>query len=178
MRYLIFILLFVSSFAMSVSSQPRPVENDDAARLAAKAPASFEAKYQGGMFGFKEKEEGTLKFDDANERIVFFGKNGKEKFSIPYKSMTMVYPNSDSATSTTGNVVSHIPLPGAGLASLMKEKRRYLVIQFEDEEVDMLGSVNFRVEDRDTLESVIHALGTKGKMKQRGDAYYRGKSKV
>ena len=178
MRYLIFVLLFVCSFTLSANAQPRPVENDDAARLAAKAPASFEAKYQGGMFGFKEKEEGTLKFDDANERIIFFGRNGKEKFSIPYKTMTMVYPNSDSATSTTGNVVSHIPLPGAGLASLMKEKRRYLVIQFEDEEVDMLASVNFRVEDRDTLEAVIHALGTKGKMKQRGDAYYRGKSKV
>jgi hypothetical protein len=175
----IIISLSIVLFTVSIAfAQPRPVENDDAARLAAKAPASFEAKYQGGMFGFKEKEDGTLKFDDANERIVFYGKNGKEKFSIPYKTMTMVYPNSDSATSTTGNVVSHIPLPGAGLASLMKEKRRYLVIQFEDEEVDMLGSVNFRVEDRDTLESVIHALGTKGKMKQRGDAYYRGKSKV
>jgi len=177
MRYLTFVLLFVGTCALSVSAQPRPVENDDAVRLASKAPASFEAKYQGGMFGFKEKEDGTLKFDDANERIVFYGKNGKEKFSIPYKTMMMVYPNSDTATSTTGNVVSHIPLPGAGLASLMKEKRRYLVIQFEDEEVDMLGSVNFRVEDRNTLEFVIHALGQKGKMKQRGDAYYRGKSK-
>ena len=175
MRYLTFALLFISAFTLSVLAQPRPVENDDAVRLAAKAPVSFEAKYQGGMFGYKEKEDGTLKFDDANERIVFHGKNGKEKFSIPYKTMTMVYPNHESVTSTTGNVVSHIPVPGAGLFSLMKEKRRFLVIQFEDEEVDMLGSVNFRVEDRDKLEAVIHALGIKGKMKQRGDAYYRGK---
>ena len=52
-----------------------------------------------------KKEDGTLKFDDENERLVFFGKDQKEKFQIPYKSVLVIYPQSKSVTSTTGNVV-------------------------------------------------------------------------
>ena len=33
------------------------------------APESFVAKYQGGMFGYSQKEQGSLKFDDANEKL-------------------------------------------------------------------------------------------------------------
>ena len=71
-----------------------------------------------------------------------------------------------------------IYLYGAGLFSLLKEKRRFLVIQFEDAEVDILGTVNFRVEDKDKLEQLIHALGARGKLAQRGDAYYRPRPKT
>ena len=130
------------------------------------------------MFGYKEKESSSLKFDDVNERLVFYGKTGKEKFSVAYNTMTMVYPNHECVTPTTGKVVSHLPLPGAGLFSLMKEKRRFLIIQFEDDEVDILGTVNFRIEEKEILEQVIHALGSKGKLAQRGDAYYRPRSKA
>ena len=164
--------------SLGLSAQVRPVSDDDSTRPRSVAPASVEAKYEGGMFGNKEKEDGQLKFDDANERLVFYvGKTGKEKFSVPYKAMTMVYPNHESVTSKTGNVVRHIPVPGAGLFSLIKEKRRFLVIQFEDPEVDVLGTVNFRLENRETLERVIEALGRKGNLTQRGDAYYRPKTK-
>ena len=159
----------------SLSAQVRPVGEDDSKVPATPLPPQIEAKYQGGMFGYKNEEKGKLTFDDANERLVFLGKDGKEKFSIPYKTLTMVYPNHQKTTSTTGNVLSRAPLPGAGLFGLLSEKRRFLVLEFEDDEVDLLGKVNFRIDDTKTLDAVIHALGTKGKLKQRGDAYYRGK---
>jgi hypothetical protein len=76
-------------------------------------------------------------------------------------------------TSTTGTVVSHIPLPGAGLGSYIKEKRQYLVVQFKDPDADVEGLVNFKVDNKELLDSVIQTLGQKAQMQQRGDAYYR-----
>ena len=166
------VVVFVST---GVLAQMRPVGNDDP-KVAANAPASIEAKYEGGMFGYSEKEKGSLKFDDANTRLVFFGKDGKEKFSLPYDSLMVVYPNSQSVTSTAGNVIKWIPLPGAGLAGLIKEKKRYLVINFDDPNVDARGTISFRVEDKETLDVIIPAIGNKAKLQQRGDAYYRPRS--
>lgn len=172
MKKLFFLALLVFSLSMIVSAQPRPIEKS-ANPNTKPAPSSFAAKYEGGLFGFNDKTEGTLKFDDENNRLVFYGKTQKEMFSIPFESLLVVYPNSDSVTSTTGNVVSHIPLPGAGLASLIKEKRRYLVLQFDDPDADVKGMVNFKLENKELLDSVIQSLGTKAKLTPRGDSYYR-----
>src|SRR5687767_13121486 len=175
------ILLLVVALLLSVTAvvaQPRPVESTpkSPAPVFSKAPPSFTAKYEGGMFGFNEREVGTLRFDDDNERLVFFGKDQKEKFHIPYKSVLVIYPQSKSVTSTAGNVVRHIPLPGAGLAGLIKEKRRYLVMHFDDPDVEAArGLVNFKLEDKALLDSVIQSLAGKAKLTQRGDAYYRPK---
>ena len=166
------VVVFVST---GVLAQMRPVGNDNA-KAAVNAPASIEAKYEGGMFGYSEKEKGSLKFDDANGRLIFFGKEGKEKFSLPYESLMVVYPNSQSVTSTAGNVIKWVPLPGAGLAGLLKEKKRYLVINFDDPNVDARGTISFRVEDKETLDVIIPAIGNKAKLQQRGDAYYRPRS--
>lgn len=125
------------------------------------------------MLGFSDKETGTLKFDDANERIVFFGKDGKERFSIAFDLMLVIYPQSQSVTSTAGSVVRHIPLPGAGLAGFIKEKRRFLIIHYDDPDADIRGAINFKIENKELLDSVIQTLGEKAKMTQRGDAYYR-----
>ena len=89
-------------------------------------PTSFNAKYEGGIFGFDKKETGTLKFDDMNERIVFYGEDQKEKFSIPYKSMLVVFPQSKSVRSTTGTIVSAIPLTRRRFSRINSEKNRYL----------------------------------------------------
>jgi len=179
--FTICLTLFV--YSLTTSAQPRRAEKKQdtkteqqksVARTA--APNSFQAKYEGGMFGFSKSEEGSLKFEDANERIVFYGKDQKEKFSIPYKSLLVVLPQSRSVRSTTGTVVSAIPLPGAGLAGLLRSKRRYLVIQFNDPSVDVKGTVNFKLANKELLGSVIQTLGEKAQMTQRGDAYYRPKA--
>ena len=172
MKKLFFLALFVISLSVIGSAQPRPIEKS-ANPNTKPAPSSFAAKYEGGLFGFNDKTDGTLKFDDENSRLVFYGKTQKEMFSIPFESLLVIYPNSNSVTSTTGNVVSNIPLPGAGLASLIKEKRRYLVLQFDDPDADVKGLVNFKIENKELLESVIQSLGTKAQLTQRGDAYYR-----
>jgi hypothetical protein len=172
----LFLSLFV--FAVGAFAQPRVAEkpdpNDPNAPKPAAAPASFEAKYEGGIFGYSKKEDGTLKFDDANDRIVFFGKDGKEKLSVPYKSMLVIYPQSQSVQSNTGKVVSVIPYAGL-FGGFIKEKRRYLVINFDDPDVDVRGLVNFKLDTKELLDSVIYTLGQKAAMKQRGDAFYREK---
>jgi len=148
-----------------------------AERAAAKkpAPAVVPAKYEGGMYGFSQKVTGTLRFDDVNQRFVFFGEDGKELFGLPYDSFLVIYPQSKSVTTTTGNVVSHIPLPGAVLGDFIKEKRRYLVVQFDDPDVDAKGTVNFKIEDKDVLDLVLQTLADKAGLQPRGDAYYKPK---
>lgn len=174
MKKTIFLICAALLLSAAINAQPRPVANTSSPAAAkAPAPATFEAKYEGGMFGFTEREVGMLKMDDANQRLVFFGKNKKEAFGIPYKSLLVISPTSKSVTSTTGQVVRNIPLPGAGLAGLLKEKRRYLVVQFDDPDVDAKGVINFKLNNKALLESVIETLGKKANLTQRGDAYYR-----
>jgi hypothetical protein len=128
------------------------------------------------MFGFSERVVGTLKFDDANSRVVFYGQDEKELFGIPYDALLVIYPQSKSVTSTTGNVVKNVPLPGAALAGYLKEKRSYLIIQFDDPDVDAKGTVNFKFDNKEILDSVLEALANKAALQQRGDAYYKPKT--
>jgi hypothetical protein len=179
MNRILFLLTFCLCLSAAVFAQPRPVEKTSQPNAVPKktAPESFGAKYEGGLFGYNEKEMGTLKFDDANRRLVFLGKDGREKFHIPYGSVLVIYPQSKSVTSTAGSVVSHIPLPGAGLAGLLREKRRYLIMHFDDPDVEAAkGVLSFKLEDKVLLDSVIETLGEKAKLTQRGDAYYRPKT--
>ncbi|HMS40506.1 MAG TPA: hypothetical protein PKE69_09790 [Pyrinomonadaceae bacterium] len=174
MKKVILLLSLAFCFSAISFAQVRPVESDKN-KTVRPAPASFAAKYEGGMFGFSKKEEGILKFDDDNSRLVFFGKDGKEKFGIPYKAMLVIFPQSQSVQSTAGKVVSVVPYAGL-LGGFIKEKRRYLIINFDDPGVEAKGLANFRLEDKDLLDSVLLALSQKAELKSRGDAFYRPKS--
>lgn len=166
-------------FSMNCFAQPRPINKTETKAVRkTPAPASFAAKYEGGMIGFNEKEQGTLKFDDANERLVFSGKDGKENFSLPYSAILLVSPNEQKVQSGTGRAIGAVPIIGAGLGgSLLKKKKRYLVIQFRDADVDVQGTANFLLDTGELLESAVQTLGEKAELTQRGDAYYRPKSK-
>lgn len=176
MKKVLLLLSVVLLFSAAAFAQPRPVDSTKEAKAKTPAPESFAVKYEGGLLGYNDKQIGTLKFDDINDRLVFFGADQKEKFSMPYGSMLIIYPQSQSVTSTTGNVVKWIPLPGAALGGLIKEKRRYLVVHFDDPDVEAKGVVNFKIEDKVLLDSVIDTLAQKAKMIQRGDAFYRPKA--
>ena len=169
----VLVALFV--FVGAALGQMRPPEKETTAKSVKPAPPIVKARYEGGFFGLSEKESGTIRFDDPNDRLTFHGEDGKELFWIPYGSVLMVYPAEKSVTSTAGAVASHIPLPGAGLLGLIKEKRRYLVLQFDDPDVDAKGSTSFKMENKEILESMIFSIGTKAKLRQRGDAYIRPK---
>lgn len=178
-------LLFFSAISLfaatsAVFAQPRPVGQVTVRNIRrAPAPASVATKYEGGMIGFDEKQQGTLKFDDSNERLVFFGKDGKEKFSFPYSAILLVSPSERKVQSGTGRAIGAVPIIGAGLGgSLLKKKKNYLVIQFRDKDVDVQGTASFLIDTGELLDSVIQTLGEKAELKQRGDAYYRPKNKV
>ena len=171
------IAFFLFSLAVAVYSQPRPLERSVSEPKP--APTSFAAKYEGGLFGFTDKVVGTLRFDDVNERIVFIGKDEKEMFAIPYGSLLIVSPQTTSVTSAPGTVVSNVPLPGAGIAGqLMKEKKQYLLLQFDDPDVEAKGTVSFKIEGKELLDSVVHTLGRKARLSPRGDSYYRPRPKT
>jgi hypothetical protein len=55
------------------------------------------------------------------------------------------------------------------------KKRRYLIISFDDPDVEAKGVTSFKIDDPILLDSVVAALGTKAELKQRGDAYIRPK---
>lgn len=175
MKKIILMICAVLSFSVFASAQPKIVEKKiEKPNPAAIAPVSFKAKYEGGLFGFSKKEEGILKFDDANFRLVFFNKENKERFGIPYSALVVIYPNTQSVQSGTGKVVQNVPILGAGIAGqFMKKNIRYLVINFDDVDMGAKGTTSFRLDSTELLESVIQTLGTKAEMQPRGDAYFR-----
>ena len=175
MKKAIFLTLAVAFLPLFVAAQPRPA--DKTATVPANLPASFPARYESGIFGARKKEKGTLRFDDANERVVFYRGNGQEMFSMNYTSLMVIYPDSKESMTQTGNVMSRMPLPGAGLFGLATTSAKYLVINYDEPDVDAQGTANFRFDKKDQLLTFIDALGTKAKMIRRGDAYYRAKRK-
>ena len=174
-KILILSILTLSMFALGINAQVRPTDVEVAdAPIQKKILESFEAKYMGGLFGFSKKEKGTVAFDNINERLIFKGKDGKERFSLPYSAIEVVYPSKKRVRSTGGKVVGALPLPGAGIAGLfMKKKQNYLVLRFNDQDVKAKGAMNFLVDSAEVLTNSIYTIGENAEMKQRGDAYLR-----
>ena len=173
-------LLLLAFSAIPASGQVRPVVQPSTDAQESPVPENLpdviKVDYQGGVFGYSQKQDGTIRFDDINERLVFYGEDDKEKFSIPYDAIAVVYPSQQKVRSGTGRAVGAIPVPGASIAGLfMKKKKNYLVIQFEDIDVDVTGTANFLIDTGDLLAAAIHAVGQRAEMQRRGDAYIRKK---
>ena len=176
MKKIAFCLALIVLCFSGIHAQPKMIEKKpDKTEPTVLAPVTFKAKYEGGMFGFSKKEDGTLKFDDANFRLVFYDKNNKERFSIPYKALIVVYPNTQSVQSTTGKIVQYVPYIGIA-GQFIKKKMRYLVTNFDDPDMEAKGTTSFKLDTEELLESVVQTLGTKAEMQPRGEAYYRPKT--
>lgn len=177
MKKLLFLLILSLFGCISIiSAQPRPADKTSSIAKANRTILpSVEARYEGGIFGYGEREKGTIKFDDDNERLVFLAKeNGKELFSIPYKAILVVSPSSRKIQSGAGRAVGSAPIIGSGIVgSFMKKKKNYLVIQYRDPDVEVQGTTSFLIDTDELLEKVVYSLGEKAKMTPRGDAYYR-----
>jgi len=174
MKKLLF-LLFVLLGTSALYAQPRPA--DKPTTVPDNLPPSFEARYESGIFGATKKEMGSLRFDDPNERIVFYREDGKEAFSMPYNAMSMIYPDHKESITQTGNVMSRMPVPGAGLFGLMTTNARYLKVDYDDPDVEAQGTATFRFKNKELLLTFINALGAKARLTQKGDAYYRPRRK-
>jgi hypothetical protein len=174
MKKATFALAFALAFAAIAFSQPRAPEKAQTVSTA----TEWQVRYEGGVFGSSAKEHGTIKVDDKNERMTFIRQSdGHEMFSIPYEAFIVLYPDSKTDTPQSGKVISHLPLPGAGLASLMSKSIKFANLQFDDPDIDAKGTASFRFDDQKDLLSFLNSLGPRAKMLQRGDAYYRPKQK-
>jgi hypothetical protein len=141
----------------------------------APAPQSFKAKYEGGIFGYNKKQDGTLSFDDGNKRLVFRNKEQKEVLSIPYSALIGAYGDTKAGRPKAAQVVGALPLPyGANMLSwLARKKYRYLTLQFNDADNGARGLTSFKVETKELLNSVLYTLAEKAELEARGDGYIR-----
>lgn len=163
-----------------VAADAPPTAVDPKATPTPAAPASLKAKYEGGVTGYMKKQTGTLNFDDATRRLVFRNKEGREYFSLPYASVASVWPDTKARRTTAGTVVSNVPLPyGANLLGLlMREKQRFLVIQYDDQDTGVQGVTSFKLDNKQIVASAAHTLAGKAELKPRGEAYVRDRDKA
>ncbi|MBD0325753.1 MAG: hypothetical protein ICV68_04945, partial [Pyrinomonadaceae bacterium] len=76
---LVLLLMLISGSALAqrprvADETPEPQPQDASVKpqpTPQPAPKFATAKYMGGYFGLKQKQEGSLSFDDRNQRLVF-----------------------------------------------------------------------------------------------------------
>jgi hypothetical protein len=179
-----------------VGDSPRPVSTpapqqeaqggqESAQRVRVAAPPAppkvVPAKYMGGFAGMRKKQEGMLNFDDRNRRLVFRDKNEKEIISIPYDAINVAFADSETRR-TMGNGTQSVVLGTAGIlglpAMLLKKKFQYLTIEFEDPESYLKGTTQFKLANRELIDSVAYALAQKAGLAQQGEVYVRRRGAV
>ena len=177
----IFALLLLGVFSTGVFAQrPRSMDPEPAAKTSAPttqtrpAPKSMKAKYEGGVFGYRNTMEGMLTFDDENNRLLFKDKKPPKEISIPYAAINSAYADTQKKRPTAATVASNVPFYGWP-AGFIKTKVRYLTVQFEDPDSKVSGITSFKLENKELLESVLAALAEKTGMTKRGDIYVKKK---
>lgn len=138
------------------------------------APQSFKAKYEGGVFGYRKKQDGTLSFDDPNGRLVFRDLNQKELFTIPYDTVSQEYADTQANRPKSATILGSVPLIYApNPIGYIKTKNQYLTLQFYDQNSHVGGVTSFRVENRELCESIVAALAEKAGLVRQGEIYVR-----
>jgi hypothetical protein len=177
----IFTLLLLGVFLTGVFAQrPRsmdsePTKTSTSTTPTKPAPKSMKAKYEGGVFGYRNTMDGTLTFDDENNRLFFKDKKPPKEISIPYAAINSAYADTQKKRPAAATVASNVPFYGWP-AGFIKTKVRYLTIQFEDPDSKVSGITSFKLENKDVLESVLVALAEKTGMTRRGDIYVKKKA--
>ena len=174
-------LLLVGVLLTGVLAQrPRAVEPDPAANTQtakpSPAPKSMKAKYEGGVFGYTKTMEGTLTFDDVNNRLLFKDKKPPKEISIPYESITSAFSDTQKRQPAAATVAGAVPSIYSLPARFIKTKVRYLTLQYNDPDSKISGITSFKLENKELLESVLVTLADKAGMTKRGDIYVRKKA--
>ena len=161
------------------AQRPR-VSNDDATKPEtattppAPAPQTVKAKYEGGVFGYPKKLDGTLTFDDANQRLLFRNEKQKEILFVPYNALTGAYGDTHSVRPKAASIGTVVPYVGYPI-DLIKPKVRYLTIRYNDPDSKAAGVTSFRLENKDLLDSVLNTLANKAGLTKRGAVFIRKK---
>jgi len=162
------------------AQRPRSMDPQPAAKPAptvkpAPAPKTVNAKYEGGVFGYTKTMEGTLTFDDANNRLLFKDKKPPKEISIPYEALTSAFADSKKVQPAAATVASNVPSIYALPARFIKHKVRYLTLQYSDPDSKISGITSFKISDNNLLQSVLVTLAEKTNMTLRGDVYVKKK---
>ena len=139
------------------------------------APQTVKAKYEGGVFGYNKKMDGTLSFDDANQRLVFRNEKQKEILFVPYNALTGAYGDTHSVQPAAATVAGSLPSIYAYPAKFIKTKVRYLTLQYSDPDSNVAGVTSFRLENKDILDSVLNTLAGKAGLSKRGEVFVKKK---
>jgi hypothetical protein len=163
-----------------VVSEPEKPDQQTTNTANTPIPQAVKAKYEGGILGYPNKLDGTINFDQTNERLVFRNTNGKEALSLSYKFILVAYADTKSRRPTAATVVSQVPLPyGLNVpAWFVRKKYRYLTIEFKDPDTQLRGITSFKIDNKEVLAQTLAALGESAKLKQRGTAYIRVQENV
>jgi len=161
------------------AQRPRSMDPDPAAQAQKPkprpAPKTLKAKYEGGVFGYMKTMEGTLTFDDENNRLFFKDKTPPKEISIPYNAITSAFADTQKrqprAATIAGNVPSIYSLP----AHFIRKKVRYMTLQYYDPDSKVSGITSFKLENKEILESALATLAEKTGMTLRGDVYVKKK---
>lgn len=172
MRIIFSLLLIGALLTGAFAQRPRTAEPEPA-KAPAPAPKTVKAKYEGGVFGYTKTMEGTLTFDDVNERLIFKDKKPPKEIHIPYESITSAFADTQKRRPTAATVASAIPSIYALPAQFIKTKVRYLTLQYNDPDSKVSGITSFKLENKELLESVLATLADKAGMTLRGDIYVK-----
>jgi hypothetical protein len=178
MRIIFTLLLLGALFTGAFAQRPRTAESEPQTQAqktpAAKpAPKTVKAKYEGGVFGYKKTMEGTLTFDDDNNRLIFKDKTPPKEISIPYDSITSAFADTHKKRPAAATVASNVPTIYSLPARFIKTKVRYLTLQYDDQDSHVSGVTSFKLENKELLESVLTTLAQKANMTLRGDVYVK-----
>ena len=157
------------------SMDPQPEAKPAPTVKPAPAPKTVNAKYEGGVFGYNKTMEGTLTFDDANNRLIFKDKKPPKEISIPYEAITSAFSDSKKVQPAAATVAQNVPSIYSLPARFIKHKVRYLTLQYSDPDSKISGITSFKISDKDLLESVLVTLAEKTNMTLRGDVYVKKK---
>ena len=168
------------TMALTAFAQRPRMSNDDASKPKtttpppAPAPQTVKAKYEGGVFGYRKKLDGTLTFDDTNQRLLFRNEQQKEVLFIPYNALTGAYADSHAVRPRAASIGSNVPYVGFPIG-FIKTKVRYLTLQYNDPDSKAAGVTSFRLENKDLLDSVLNTLANKAGLTKRGEVFIKKK---
>lgn len=171
------VVLLLAS-APAFAQRPRTVQTTDTTDTTTAttppplAPQTIKTKYEGGVFGYNKKMDGTITFDDANSRLLFRNKYQQEVFSIPYSAVASAFADTKSKRPIAADIASRASIFGLP-ALLIKKKFRYLTLQYNDPDTNINGTTSFKMENADILASALYTLAQKAGLTQRGNVYVR-----
>ena len=175
MRIVSTLLLIGVLLTGAFAQRPRTLEPEPAKTASAPKPApkTVKAKYEGGVFGYTKTMEGTLTFDDDNNRLLFKDKKPPKEISIPYDAITSAFADTQKRQPRAATIAGHIPTIYSLPAHFIRKKVRYLTLQYSDPDSRVNGITSFKLENKEVLAQVLATLAKKSGMQQRGDIYVK-----